>query len=67
MKELDFETLFPYLYSNPKDHIFVYLEYSGLDKERFDEAVKSLPDDMSARVMTLREQWLYQGKEEGMA
>jgi len=61
------EKLFPYLYSNQMDHIFVYLEYTGLDKERFDEAVKNLPDDMSERVMTLREQWLYQGKEEGVA
>ena len=49
------------------DHIFVYLEYTGLDKERFDEAVKNLPDDLSARVMTSREQWLYQGKDEGLA
>lgn len=58
--------LYPYMYSNQIESIFVYLEYTGLDKEHFDEAIKNLPEDMSTRVMTLREQWLFQGKEQGI-
>lgn len=38
---------------------------------KFEEAIKNLPDDMSERVMTLREQLIFKGiqrgKEEGIA
>lgn len=61
------EKLLPYLYSNLIDSIFVYLEYSGLDEIKLDETIKNLPDDMSTRVMTLREQLILKGKEQGIA
>ncbi|MDT4845969.1 Recombination-promoting nuclease RpnD [compost metagenome] len=61
------EKLRPYLNSNEIETIFVYLEYSGLNKVKLDEAIKNLPDDMSTRIITLREQLLTQGKTQGIA
>lgn len=61
------EKLRPYLYSNQIDTIFVYLEETGLEDSTLEEAVKNLPDDMSTRVMTLREQLFYKGREAGIA
>lgn len=60
------EKLHPYLYSNHIDSIFVYLGGSGLEDSTLEEAAKNLPDDMSTRVMTLREQIFCKGKEAGI-
>lgn len=59
------EKLSPYLHTNLIEPIFVYLKYSGLDKEHFDEAIKNLPEDMRTRVLTLGEQFKVAGIAEG--
>lgn len=62
------ENLSPYLDSNFADSIFVYL-ISGIHLERryLFEAAKKLPVDMNTKVMTIYDQLILEGKEQGLA
>lgn len=60
------ERLQPFLYSNLIESVFVYLEYSGLNITQLEQDIQKLPEDMSTRIITLREQLLTQGKKEGI-
>lgn len=60
------EKLRPYLLSNHIEPIFAYLEETGLEDSVLEEAVKNLPNDMSTRVMSLREQLFSKGREAGI-
>ncbi len=56
----------PFLHSNLIESVFVYLESSGLNKTQLEQDIQKLSEDMSTRIITLREQLLTQGKEQGI-
>lgn len=61
------ENLNPYLDSNVTNSIFVYL-ITGirLEKIYLADAVKKLPDEMSTKVMTIYDQLIQEGREQGI-
>ena len=61
------ENLNPYLESNVTNSIFVYM-ITGirLEKSYLANAVKKLPEDMSTKVMTIYDQLILEGREQGI-
>ena len=61
------ENLNPYLESNVTNSIFVYM-ITGirLEKSYLADAVKKLPEDMSTKVMTIYDQLILEGREQGI-
>lgn len=61
------ENIIPYLESNITETIFVYLiKGTRIVKSDFAEAIKKLPGDMSTKTMTLYDQLILEGKEQGI-
>jgi len=61
------ENLNPYLESNVMESIFVYLvNGTPVVRNNFTKAIKKLPEDMSTKILTLREQFILEGKERGI-
>ncbi len=60
------ENLSPYLESNVTDAIFVYMIHgTQLDEKHFIESVQKLPEEMSIKTMTLYDQLILKGRQEG--
>ncbi len=61
------ENLNPYLESNVTNSIFVYMIRGiRLEKSYLADAVKKLPKDMSTKVMTIYDQLILEGREQGI-